>query len=205
VHEHELPSLEHQGTRVILHLHSDSKDFYSRRLIQNVLLEHYYPFIDADLRAHYSQILDKYAHGVTLLLDDKPLIEPSLEARLAFLKEITISVQRQPKAFGWFGVYTGAQPLPIPPGIMLCTYGKVVERSFLKKEPRDKEQIFGWIEAPYLIEAVTTDKCRFQKGNKKWEGFFRRAQTEFTMWLEQNRLIERAQVRGQLCERGTRD
>ncbi len=62
----------------------------------------------------------------------------------------------------------------------------------MKKEPRDKDRIFGWIEAPYLIEAVTTDKCRFQKGNKRWETFFRRAQNEFTIWLEQNRLIERA-------------
>ncbi|MGB8647383.1 MAG: ATP-binding protein [Anaerolineae bacterium] len=192
VHENKLHALDHQGTRVILHLASDFKDYYSRRLIHGVLFEHFYPFLDADLRAKYPTILDKYARGVAILLDDKPVNEPSLEARLAYLKPITITVQRQPKAFGWFGVYTGSDPLPIPPGIMVCTYGKVIERSYFKKEPRDKEQIFGWIEAPYLIEAVTTDKCRFQKGNKKWEGFFRRAQAEFTMWLEQHHLVERA-------------
>jgi hypothetical protein len=192
VREDDLPSLDHQGTRVILHLGGDSKDFYTRRLIQNVLFEHYYPFIDNDLRPKYPTIVEKYARGVTILLDEKPVVEPSLEARLAYLKPITITVQRQPKAFGWFGVYGGSQPLPIPPGIMLCTFGKVIERTYFKKEPRDKEQIFGWIEAPYLIEAVTTDKCRFQKGNKKWEGFFRRAQAEFTLWLEQHHLVERA-------------
>ncbi len=50
---------------------------------------------------------------------------------------------------------------------MIWTYGKVIERTYFKKEPKEKEKIIGGIEAPYLIEAITTDKCRFQKGNKK--------------------------------------
>jgi Histidine kinase-, DNA gyrase B-, and HSP90-like ATPase len=192
VHEGELPTLDHQGTQVILHLSGESKDFYSRKLIHAVLLEHFYPLIDRGLRAQYPDIISKYQRGVTLLLDDKPLVEPALEAKLAYFKEIKILVQHQTKAFGWFGVYTGNGAPPIPSGIMLCTYGKVIERTYLKKEPHDREQIFGWIEAPYLIEAVTTDKCRFQKGNKRWETFFRRAQSEFTAWLEQHQLVERA-------------
>jgi len=56
---------------------------------------------------------------------------------------------------------------------------------------RRRKKIIGWIEAPYLIEAVTTDKCRFQKGNKIWEGFFRKAQSEFSNWLEEVGLLER--------------
>lgn len=51
--------------------------------------------------------------------------------------------------------------------------------------------IIGWIEAPYLIEAVTTDKCRFQKGNKTWESFFRKAQSEFSQWLDKIGLLEK--------------
>lgn len=190
--EDDLPSLDHRGTRVILHLAAESKDFYSRKLIREVMLEHFYPLIERGLRAKYPDIIGKYAHGVSLQLDGKVITEPALEAKLAYFKEISIQIQRQTKAFGWFGVYTGADPPPIAPGIMLCTYGKVIERTYLKKEPRDKEQIFGWIEAPYLIEAVTTDKGRFIKGNKRWETFFRRAQSEFTAWLEQHKLIERA-------------
>ena len=62
---------------------------------------------------------------------------------------------------------------------MVCTYGKVIERTHFKKEPKEKEKIIGWIEAPYLIEAVTTDKCRFQAGNKIWEGFLGKHKANF--------------------------
>jgi sulfite reductase alpha subunit-like flavoprotein len=74
---------------------------------------------------------------------------------------------------------------------MICTYGKVIQRTYFKKEPKEKEKIVSWIEAPYLLEAVTTDKCRFQNGNKVWEGFFRRTQNEFSKWLEETGLIAR--------------
>lgn len=190
--EHELPSLDHHGTRVILHLGHESKHFYTRKLIQRWMHEHFYPLIDRGIRKQYPDIITRYANGVTLQLDDKQLLESALENKLAHFQEIAIQVQKQTKAFGWFGVYTGTDEPPIPPGIMLCTYGKVIERTYFKKEPRDKEQIFGWIEAPYLIEAVTTDKGRFIKGNGRWETFFKRAQNEFTVWLEKNKLIERA-------------
>ncbi len=192
VFEHELPSLDHQGTKVTLYLGSESKHFYSRKLIQRWMFEHFYPLIDRGIRKQYPDIIARYEKGVTLELDGKPLLETAIENKLAHFQEMRVQIQRQTKAFGWFGVYTGNDDPPIPPGIMLCTYGKVIERTYLKKEPRDKEQIFGWIEAPYLIEAVTTDKGRFIKGNKRWETFFKRAQNEFTLWLEKNKLIERA-------------
>lgn len=197
VFEHELPSLDHQGTKVTLYLGGESKHFYSRKLIQRWMYEHFYPLIDRGIRKQYPNIITRYEKGVTLELDGKPLLETAIENKLAHFQEMTVQIQRQTKAFGWFGVYTGNDEPPIPPGIMLCTYGKVIERSYFRKEPRDKEQIFGWIEAPYLIEAVTTDKGRFIKGNKRWETFFKRAQNEFTLWLEKNKLIERAPRRSE--------
>lgn len=190
--EHELPSLDHQGTKIVLYLGHESKHFYSRKLIHRWLLEHFYPLVDRGIRKQYPALITRYDNGVTLQLDGKPLLETALENKLAHFQEMTVKLKNETKAIGWFGVYTGNDDLPIPPGIMLCTYGKVIERSYFKKEPRDKDQIYGWIEAPYLIEAVTTDKGRFIKGNKRWETFFKRAQNEFTIWLEKNKLIERA-------------
>jgi Histidine kinase-, DNA gyrase B-, and HSP90-like ATPase len=193
--EDELPSLDHHGTRITLYLGAESKGFYSIKLIERTLFEHFYPLIDRGLRAQYPNLIKKYEKGVTLALNGRPVSAPALEAKLAYFKEFDIRVKNEAKAFGWFGVYTGDDDLPIPPGIMLCTYGKVIERSYLKKEPRDKERLVGWIEAPYLIEAVTTDKGRFIKGNARWETFFKRAQTAFTAWLEAHQLVERASRR----------
>lgn len=76
-------------------------------------------------------------------------------------------------------------------GVAVCCFDKVIERTFFKKEPRNKERIVGCIEASYLIEAVTTDKCGFQKGNKTWDGFFRKTQKEFSLWLEDVGLIDK--------------
>lgn len=195
--EHELPSLEHAGTKVTLYLAHESKHFYSHKLIKRWMFEHFYPLIDRSIRKQYPDIITRYGNGITLELDGKPLLETALENKLAHFQEMKVLVQNQTKAFGWFGVYTGNDEPPIPAGIMLCTYGKVIERSYFKKEPRDKEQIFGWIEAPYLIEAVTTDKGRFIKGNGRWETFFKRAQNEFTLWLEKNKLVDRAPRRSE--------
>jgi hypothetical protein len=100
-------------------------------------------------------------------------------------------VQRKPRARGFFGVLAADEQSIYPPGVAVCTYGKVIERQWFRKEPLDRERVFGWIEAPYLIDAVTTDKCRFQHGNRLWEGFFRKAQDEFATWLEESGLTHR--------------
>ncbi len=88
-------------------------------MFQSVLLEHFYPLIDRGLREQYPDLIPKYGRGVTLLLDGRPVLEPALESKLAYFKEIKILVQHQTKAFGWLGVYTGNDAPPIPPGIML--------------------------------------------------------------------------------------
>lgn len=201
--EGELPALEHRGARITLYLGAESKHFYSHKLIRQTLFEHFYPLIDKGLRAKYPDIIRKYEKGIGLLLDGRTLAHPALEANLAYFKEFHIRIKNETKAYGWFGVYSAPEELPIAPGIMLCTYGKVIERTFFKKEPRDRDQIVGWIEAPYLIEAVTTDKGRFIKGNARWETFFKRAQNEFSNWLEQNKLIERAPRRSENHFAGT--
>jgi hypothetical protein len=161
-------------------------------VIINTLIEHYFPLIDCKLKEGYKVL---YKDGIKILLNGKEInLEPSIVDILENRKDIVIKLYHQSKAIGFMGIIQNEKHI-LQPGIMICTYGKVIERTYFKKEPKDKEKIIGWIEAPYLINAVTTDKCRFQKGNKIWEGFFRKAQNEFSQWLEESGLLERSTKR----------
>jgi hypothetical protein len=187
-----LLNLSHLGTKVTLYLNKESINFYNEEVIINTLIEHYFPLIDCKLKEGYKAI---YKDGIKILLNEKEVnLEPSIVDILENRKDIVIRLYHQSKAIGFMGIIQN-ENYALQPGIMICTYGKVIERTYFKKEPKDKEKIIGWIEAPYLISAVTTDKCRFQKGNKIWEGFFRKAQNEFSQWLEESGLLERATKR----------
>ena len=184
----QLLNLNHFGTKVTLYLDMQSLDFYTEELIKEVLLEHYFPLIDSKLREAYKKAF--YSDGIRILLNgDEIITDPSIVSFLEDRKDIAITVYRKPRAVGMIGRMKNTSAFY--PGVMICTYGKVIERTYFKKEPKEKEKIVGWIEAPYLIEAVTTDKCRFQRGNKLWEGFFRKAQNEFSRWLEETGLLEK--------------
>ncbi|MEM7821862.1 MAG: ATP-binding protein [Candidatus Aenigmatarchaeota archaeon] len=187
----ELVTLDNFGTKVTLYLNKESVDFYEEELIKSFVVEHYFPLIDPKLKEAYKIF---YKDGIKILLNNKEIIlDSSIVDALEEKKDIVISIYRQPKAIGMIGRMKNTSVLL--PGIMVCTYGKVVERTYFKKEPKEKEKIVGWIEAPFLIEAVTTDKCRFQAGNKTWEGFFKKAQSEFSKWLEEIGLLEKTAKR----------
>jgi len=183
-----LLSLKQLGTRVTLYLDKENANVYTEKLIIDALIEHYFPLIDYKLREEYKIF---YKDGIKIFLNDHEIIlNQSLADILEHRKDIAIKLYHQAKAKGLIGIIQNKNSI-FQPGVMICTYGKVIERTYFKKEPKEKERIAGWIEAPYLIEAVTTDKCRFQKGNRLWEGFFRKAQNEFSQWLEETGLMER--------------
>lgn len=200
-------SLEHRGTKVILFLNDEAKTFYTPELLERTLKEHYYPLLDKKLLRVYTgelpilvddrsslrthrQIYDK---NLKFIVNRKQIVQEALQK--LEIKWISITTYRKAKANGFFGLSTNTIIEELLQGIAICSFGKVIERTWFRKEPREKQRIAGWIEAPYLIEAVTTDKCGFQKGNKTWEGFFRKAQTKFSEWLEEEGLLERAAER----------
>lgn len=193
--------LRHQGTRVALLLNPTAKG-YDEASIKETLVEHYAPLLDKSLVRIYTgevppAFLKKkavqlsqpiYSKGLRFLVNDEPVMLPFSVEELENFKVVSLLLRRKFRVIGYFGLAKdGARP--VEPGVSVCTYGKVVERTWFKKEPQQKERIVGWIEAPFLIRAVTTDKCRFQKGNQLWDGFFRKAQAEFTRWLQESGLL----------------
>jgi len=196
--------LDHRGTKVSLYLDSESKSFYTEELIKEMLTEHYLPLLDPVLLKVYTgetPVLEDgrstlkvykpiYDKGLKFILNGEVIAKEPIQNMLTQQDEVSVSVYRSPKARGFFGLAKDIAP-EVLQGIAISTYGKIIERTLFKKEPREKQVITGWIEAPYLIEAVTTDKCRFQIGNKTWEGFFRKAQAEFSKWLDEIGLSEK--------------
>ena len=203
IHHDEVLDLKHPGTKVMLYLHPGTMSFYTENRIEEILEKHYYPLLDRKLLEVYSgktplfkderqelkHYYFPYPKGVKFFINGKEIMKRSLQDMVRNKKEISITVYKSPKARGFFGLTTNGISEHLQ-GVGVCTYGKVIERTWFKKEPRDKEKIVGWIEAPYLIETVTTDKCRFQEWDKKWQSFFRKAQTEFSKWLEEIGALE---------------
>jgi hypothetical protein len=196
--------LDHRGTKVSLYLDSESKSFYTEELVKEILTEHYLPLLDPALLKVYTGetpvLKDKrstltvyrpiYDKGLKFILNGEIIAKEPIQDMLTRQDEVSLSVYGKPKARGFFGLAKDDAP-EVLRGIAISTYGKIIERTLFKKEPREKQLIIGWIEAPYLIEAVTTDKCRFQVGNKTWEGFSRKAQAEFSKWLDETGLSEK--------------
>ena len=199
--------LNHLGTKVTLYLDDESRSFYTQELIEQILKEHYFPLLDGALLKAYTGEMPvlgdeestslriykpRYKKGLRFFINGKAIAEQPIQDMLKSKKKISLTVYTKPKAKGFFGLAEDGLPEFLQ-GIAICTYGKVIERTWFKKEPREKQRIVGYIEAPYLIKdgAVTTDKCGFQRGNKSWEGLFRKGQTEFTKWLEEIGLAER--------------
>lgn len=188
IYDNQTLTLDSFGTKVTLYLNKETAEFYTTELIKKIIYEHYYPLIDPKLKNVYISL---YKEGLKILLNNEEIIlEKSIEDIMEEKKDIQISVYRKTRAVGKIGIIKNIE-FEFP-GIMVCTFGKVIERTYFKKEPKEKERIIGWIEAPYLIEAVTTDKCRFQAGNKIWEGFFKKVQSEFSRFLESTGLIEKS-------------
>jgi len=199
-------SLKSLGTKVILHLDNENKTFYTTDLIEKILKEHYFPLLDESLLKVYMGKLPVsvegrgispafiykavYARGLKFFVNAKQVIQKPLQDILGEQKEVWITIQRKKKVKGFFGLAAEEIGETLQ-GVAVCSFGKVIERTWFKKEPREKQRIVGWIEAPPLIKAVTTDKCSFQQGNKIWEGFFRNAQAEFAKWLEEVGLAEK--------------
>ncbi len=196
--------LDHRGTKVALYLDSESKSFYTEELIKEILTEHYLPLLDPVLLKVYTGetpvLKDKrstlmvyrpiYDKGLKFILNGEVIAKEPIQDMLTRQDEVSLSVYGRPKARGFFGLAKDSVP-EVLQGIAISTYGKIIERTWFRKEPHERQRISGWIEAPYLIEAVTTDKCRFQIGHKTWEGFFRKAQAEFSKWLDEIGLSEK--------------
>lgn len=196
--------LDHRGTKVSLYLDFESKSFYTEELIKEILTEHYLPLLDPVLFKVYtgetSVLEDKrstlriykpiYDKGLKFILNGEVIAKEPIQDMLIRQDEVSLSVYGRPKARGFFGLAKDIAP-EVMQAIAISTYGKIIERTWFRKEPHERQRISGWIEAPYLIEAVTTDKCRFQIGNKIWEGFFRKAQAEFSKWLDEIGLSEK--------------
>jgi len=200
----EVLHLDHRGTKVTLYLDTESDTFYTEELIRQILIEHYLPLLDPGLLKVYTgeaPILEGKAGNLRIykpiydkelkfIINGEIVAEEPIQHMLHRQNEVSLSVYGKPKARGFFGLAKDNIP-EVLQGVAISTYGKIIERTLFKKEPREKQRILGWIEAPYLIEAVTTSKCRFQRGNKIVEGFFRKAQYDFNEWLEEIGLSEK--------------
>jgi hypothetical protein len=206
IYSNQTLGLDHPGTKITLYLDDKSITYYTPELIEQILKEHYFPLLDEELLKAYMGKLPIliegrgvsptftyrpiYKRGLKFFVNGKQIKQQPLQNILEEQKQIWVIIERKKRVKGLIGLARNEIEEDLQ-GVAICSFGKVIDRTWFKKEPREKQRIVGWIEAPPLIEAVTTDKCSFQRGNPIWEGFFRNAQAEFAKWLDEIGLAEK--------------
>ncbi len=145
--------LDHRGTKVSLYLDSESKSFYTEELIKEILAEHYLPLLDPVFLKVYTGetpvLKDKrstlmiyrpiYDKGLKFILNGEVIAKEPIQDMLTRQDEVSLSVYGRPKARGFFGLAKYNAP-EVLQGIAISTYGKIIERTLFKKEPRVKNR-----------------------------------------------------------------
>ncbi len=115
IHHNEILDLKHQGTKATLYLRRDAMSFYTKKRIEEILEEHYYPLLDKRLLEIYSgkvpllknkrQALKHYyplhPKGVKFFINGKEVIKKSLQDTVRNMKQVSITIYKRPKARGF--------------------------------------------------------------------------------------------------------
>lgn len=190
-------SLKQTGTKTTVLLKREASSLLRESELKRIITTHYYPLFDPFVSEIYRTI-GIYPSGVHFLINGQLFVPPaSLDNKIVkekheFVFEIT---QRRTKRILGRGYFVLLQKELEQPGMLISTWGKVIKRGeWFRKFPRDMERIWGIIEAPYLIESLTTNKLDFiaeGETGKNWRHFYREMQKLFGEWLEHTGKLEK--------------
>ena len=128
-------------------------------------------YLEEAIRRHFEPLLDPafdelvrrhYPHGVTFIVDGRPLARAATPSRERVTIPIRLGRKRLPSAIATIERHTA--PLPEDrQGIAISTYGKVIKRGWdwLGLTPVAAMRISGLIEAPDLAACLTLSKNDF--------------------------------------------
>jgi len=190
-------TLTQNGTITTLFLKEEVSSPLREGELKRMLTTHYYPLFDPFISVIY-RMTGIYPSGIRFLINGKPFVpDAAMDERVVkekheFVFEVT---RRRSKRILGRGYFVLSQKELEQPGMVICTWGKAIKRGeWLRKFPRDMQRIWGIIEAPYLIESLTTNKLDFiveGETGKNYRHFYREMQKRLGEWLEHIGKLER--------------
>lgn len=189
-------TLTDNGTKTTLLL-KEASPLLRKGELERIITTHYYPLFDPLLSEIY-RITQIYPLGIHFLINgrafvpDMPLGDKAVKEKHEFALQVMRGRTKRILGRGYFILSESELEQP---GVVISTWGKVIKRGeWFRKFPRDMERIWGIIEAPYLIESLTTNKLDFitqGETGKNWRHFYKEMQKVFGEWLEQVGRLEK--------------
>ncbi len=190
-------TLKQNGTKTTLFLKEEVSAPLRESELKRMLATHYYPLFDPFISVIY-QMTGIYPAGIRFFINGNSFIpDTAIDSKVVKEKHefVYVVTQRRSKRILGRGYFVFSQKELEQPGILISTWGKVIKRGeWFRKFPRDMPKIWGIIEAPYLIESLTTNKLDFiadGETGKNWRHFYKEMQKRFGEWLEHTGKLEK--------------
>lgn len=194
--------LDMTGTTVKIYFNAKAKVRYRTvEDIKKILFRHYAPLFDEKFLEFY-KLIKCYESSPRFIVNGVP-IEP-----VRFLKEYQMSHYKEflvktpgknvrPIGYAFFGLVPEDFELE-EPGVLLCTWGKVIKPDFFNQFPGElMSRIFGIAEIPNFVKFLTTSKSDFnrRKNPKEFNMYYQPLRNHFVSWLKEQGIDKREEIK----------
>lgn len=177
------------GTRVeILFNKKSDLSYKNADDIKDILFRHYAPLFEKEFLEFYN-VVQCYKESPQFVVNGTPIKPVDFIERyqaVKYARKVIKTARGKPLGYAIFGLVPEATELN-PPGILLCTWGKVVKPDFLNQFPGAlMSRIFGIAEIPNFIKFLTTSKSDFNrtKNRAEFNIYYGPLRDSFVGWLK---------------------
>ena len=185
-------SMKNYGTKVEIFFNEKSNICYKTpEKLKEALFRHYAPLFDEKFLEFYN-IVKCYEKPPSFIVNDTPIMPINFIEEYGMDKHIqkvikTSGKKRKPLGYAFFGLVSEKIELDTP-GILLCTWGKVIKPDFLNQFPGElMSRIFGIADIPNFVKFLTTSKCDFNRTKNPiaFNTYYKPLRDIFVSWLKE--------------------
>jgi len=184
--------MKNYGTKVEIFFNEKANIFYKTSgKLKEALFRHYAPLFDEKFLEFYS-IVKCYKKSPTFFVNNSPIMPINFIEEYEMNKHVqkvikTYGKKRKPLGYAFFGLVSERIELDTP-GILLCTWGKVIKPDFLNQFPGElMSKIFGIADIPNFVKFLTTSKCDFNRTKNPidFNTYYKPLRDAFVAWLKE--------------------
>jgi len=195
-------TLKRNGTKVEIHFNNATKIQYKTTDdILKLLLRHYAPLFDTKFLEFY-KLIKCYEKPPIFIINNKPTKTFRFinNYQMSNYVESIIKTPRKgnkPVGFAFFGLLPEHIEVDVP-GILLCTWGKVIKTDFLNQFPGElMNRIFGIAEIPNFVKFITTSKCdlNYRRNPSEFNSYYKPLKDSFIVWLKKQGIDKKEEIK----------
>ena len=192
------------GTKVQVFFSKTTKVKYKNTEdIKEILFRHYTPLFDEKFLEFYS-LIKCYERSPRFVVNGTPInpVDFKTHYQMSNYEQFLLKTRdkgAKPIGYAFFGLVPDTFELE-EPGVLLCTWGKVVKPDFLNQYPGElMHRIFCIAEIPNLVKFLTTSKSDFnrRRNPKEFNTYYSPLRDKFTDWLKTMGIDRREEMKGE--------